>query len=374
MNSTLPPRALADTLWLLTARARGGGHWLANAECEFDAVSIAESVQPVSLQNSSRPDQSYVVSPRSAWIHYAKDEALRHLSPTMSRLAGLASACVFGPLSLLMTQCGLDRAATVGNRLISTNLYPDWGDKAIQTLRHEMVEQHPDRPLMMRNICADVTPQLASALHNSGWDLVPARIVYLCDPQTASIWKHNHVKQDAKLLVSGQFQLLTPEQITHADLAECRALFRQLFIHKHSRLNPDFTPDFFELCLETGFLDLYALRLEGKIVGVLGIYAPPESGWITTPLIGYDTTLPAAAGVYRCLMALLLQQARQRQSRLHYSSGASQFKRARGGRSSLEYTAIYSRHLSPKKRLANRLFAASLQQVAPGLLKKADKL
>jgi Acetyltransferase (GNAT) domain len=356
----------------MTARSKGGTCWLANAECDFSSINIAGSTQPISVPLANKRGQSYVLSPRSAWIDYAKEEAVRHVTPHFSLLTKISAACAFGPVSLLLHACGLDSAAIIGNRLISTNLYPDWQQSDIQRMNEELIAHYPKKPLVMRNICPDVTPHLAVALQKAGWQLIPARMVYLCDPQQSAVWKHNHIKQDAKLLASAEFELRRPDQMTAAELPELRALYRQLFIEKHSRLNPDFTLAFFELCLESGFLDLYGLRLQGKLVGVLGLYE--QNGWITTPLIGYDTSLPQEKGIYRCLMALLLNQARERKLRLHYSSGASQFKRARGGSASLEYTAVLSQHLPPAKRLANRLFAHSMQKFAPTILRKADRL
>lgn len=362
----------------MTASSRGGSRLLANAECEFDAVEIAGRPHPVSKilsKNSSQKcGQSYVLSPRSAWIDYAKEEATRRVNPNLRWLAKIACHCVFSPMSVLLRACGLDSAVTVANRLISTNLYPNWQRPDIELLTKELTTRYAKKPLIIRNICPDVSPDLARNLQEMGWQLIPARMVYLCDPQQESVWKHNHVKKDARLLTNGEFEVMRPDQLRAENLPRLRALYRQLFIGKHSRLNPDFTPEFFDLCLESGFLELYGLRSKGEIVGVLGLYEHTESSWLTTPLIGYDTNVAQESGVYRCLMALLLQEAKKRHLRLHYSSGASQFKRARGGVPSLEYTAVFSQHLSPLKRLANRWFANSMKKFAPSILKSADGL
>jgi hypothetical protein len=358
----------------MTAFSKGGSGLLANADCEFDSIEIAGRLETIGKNVRKRCGQSYVLSPRSAWIDYAKEEATRRINPHLRWVVKIGFHCVFAPASVLLRVCGLDSAVTVANRLISTNLYPDWQRSDVEKLTTELIARYAKKILVIRNICPDVTPDLASNLQKTGWQLIPARIVYLCDPQKNSIWKHNHVKKDAKLLASGEFEVIRPDQIIAADLPVLRSLYRQLFIEKHSQLNPDFTPEFFDLCLESGFLELYGLRLKGEIVGVLGLYEHRESNWLTTPLIGYDTSLPQQNGVYRCLMALLLQEAKSRNLRLHYSSGASQFKRARGGIASLEYTAVFSQHLSPVKRLANHVFALSIQKIAPFILKKADGL
>lgn len=398
LNSSLPNRTVADALWLMMAKARGGEHWLANAQCEVESLPITMNNKgnctpvclPVCLPLPTQTSQSYVLSPRSAWIDYAKDEAVRQVPHTSSSafqfishlvtqplartLTKLLTQSVFTPLELLLQQAGLQHAAIVGNHLISTNLYANWQQIDARQLTDQLVARYPDRPILIRNICNAVNPQLSLGLQSAQWDLVPARMIYLCDPQQAQVWKHNHVKQDAKLLARTDMEILAPTDLQASDLPQLRSLFRQLFIDKHSRLNPDFTPAFFELCLENHFLDLYALRWQDQLVGVLGIYEDAQHTWITTPLIGYDHQLPAVAGIYRRLMALLLQQARLRQTCLHYSSGASQFKRARGGQAQLEYTAIYSRHLNQRAAFSNRLFARIMQKTAPAILKKADQL
>ncbi|MFZ6645582.1 hypothetical protein ACO0LO_07695 [Undibacterium sp. TJN25] len=380
MNAQIPTRNLADALWLLIARARGGTHWLANADCEVHSLEIDHGAQPVTLLSRTQGvgAQSYVASPHSTWVSYPQHEIQRRLPAGLSLIGKAVTACMLSPLSLLVKGGMLDQAAIFGNKLISTNLYPDWSGPELQQLHQQLADTYPQRPLMVRNICPQVNPGLAASLQQLGWQLVPSRIVYLCDPTQTAVWKHNHVKQDKKLLAGADMELLTPQQIQPADLPAMREVFRSLFIHKHSSLNPDFTPAFFEMCHESNFLDLYALRYQGKIAGALGLYEHYDKygdrNWLTTPLIGYDQGLPQELGIYRRLMSLLLQQARQRQASLHYSSGSGQFKRARGGVPHMEFTAIYSRHLPKIARTCNNAFAHLMQSHAPAILKKADSL
>jgi len=365
---------VADALWLLTARSRGGNHWVSNANAHIHSVDIAGNSYPVSLLDHSDWKESYVSSPRSTWLRYARSEALRHLSPAMAHLVKAGSCLIFGPLSALMHASKLDQAAIIANYLISTNLYPEWQADDIAQMTSVMCGRHSDSPLMIRNMCPEVSPSVMENLCAQGWKMMPSRMIYLCDPAQKHVWKHNHVKQDARLLNDGEVEIVTQTQLNLSDLADLRAVFRQLFIDKHSHLNPDFSPAFFELCLETNFLELVGLRWQGRWVGVLGLYIHPESGWLTTPLIGYDTSLPQELGLYRRLMAILLKEGKNRGCRLHYSSGASHFKRARGGIPALEYTAIYVEHLPNRQKQCANLFINAFQQFAPGILKRADKL
>lgn len=363
---------MADALWLLTARSRGGHHWLNNVTCDIDAIEIAGQSQPVTLLEQSSWQESYVASPRSTWLRYPRQEILRDASPTMAIVIKLGSCSILGPLSALFKASKLDQAAIIANHLVSTNLYSEWSASEISTATDKLLLTYPQRPLMMRNICPQVNPVLTESLLSSGWQLFPSRIIYLCEPQQASVWKHNHVKQDTRLLDNTEVEVLTHEHLQMQDIAVLQQLYRQLFIDKHSYLNPDFSAAFFELCLETQFLEMHALRWQGRLVGVIGIYTHHENGWLTTPLIGYDTSLPKELGLYRRLMALLLKTARDKKLKLHYSSGASQFKRARGGAPQLEYTAIFNRHLSTTAMQSASLFGRLLSTFAPAILKKAD--
>ena len=365
-------RLLADTLWLLTARSRGGNHWVSNVHSRIETVAIGGGHYPSSLLQASAAGESYVASPRSTWLRYAREEAIRHW-PAAGLLKHVCSL-LFAPLSLLLHGAGLDRAVIIANQLISTNLYPRWQGSDLSAMSEQLCNTHPDRPLMLRNICPQVDPQLFAHLNEQGWILIPTRMVYLCDPAHEHVSKHNHVKKDARLLADGQVSVVSHEQLQVQDLLPLRDLFRQLFITKHSPLNPDFSLEFFQLCLETGFLELHGLRWQGRWVGVLGLYAHADSGWLTTPLIGYDTSLPQELGLYRRLMALLLDQAKQRCLRLHYSSGAAQFKRARGGVPALEYSAVYEQHLPQGQKRYLQLFAKTLQRCAPAILRRADQL
>jgi hypothetical protein len=99
------------------------------------------------------------------------------------------------------------------------------------------------------------------------------------------------------------------------------------------------------------------------LVGVFGFFT--LGGCVTTvPFIGYDTTLPAETGLYRRLFTGIHREVDHRRQLLNYSSGAGEFKRRRGGMATVEYNAIYDRHLSARRRMAFRIAAVLLNRVA----------
>jgi hypothetical protein len=89
-------------------------------------------------------------------------------------------------------------------------------------------------------------------------------------------------------------------------------------------------------------------------------------------LIGYNTELPQTAGIYRLLCALLFQEAIQKRLVLNFSSGAANFKRLRGGKPLIEFSAIYSRHLPPIQRTVWACLRLVSQHIGVRILRKFE--
>jgi len=354
---------LSDAAWLARATQKGAEHWLDNASGCIRSVDLDGYAQPLLLSEDT-PTTSYVASLASAWVRYPAEEAQHQLPPAFRHVARAVTA----PASVLLRAGGLHRAAVLGNWLVSTNLYPQTSAKAWRAARDAALALSADRPLAVRSVCAGVNPQLPQMLLEDGWLLVPARQVYLCDPSDPEVWKRNNVRNDKRLLGKSDVEVVGPKEISDRDLPRLRHLFRSVFMDKHSTLNPDFSNAYFTACHQTHLLEFYALRHEGTLVGVMGLME--RHGWVTTPLLGYDTTKPQSLALYRRLMLLMLTESARRQARLHYSSGAGAFKRARGGEPALEYTALYVRHLRRHQRAAVHTFAALNQRFGAPLLQR----
>ena len=74
-------------------------------------------------------------------------------------------------------------------------------------------------------------------------------------------------------------------------------------------------------------------------------------------------------------MAIVLREESHRKLRLNLSSGASHFKRIRGGVPCIEYTAViadicHCRHLSLPRRLAWQVWAGLTRDVGEPILRK----
>ncbi|MOA00134.1 hypothetical protein D3C78_1194820 [compost metagenome] len=125
-------------------------------------------------------------------------------------------------------------------------------------------------------------------------------------------------------------------------------MYKLLYLDKYSYDNPQFDEAFISLAKQTGILTLYGLRKAGRLDAVMGYFS--RNGVMTTPLFGYDTTLPQSIGLYRMLSACLIRQSRENGHLLHESAGAAQFKRNRGAAADFEYSAVYDSHLPLRRR------------------------
>ena len=93
---------------------------------------------------------------------------------------------------------------------------------------------------------------------------------------------------------------------------------------------------------------------------------------MTAPIVGYETSLPQALGLYRRLMALAARRARAGRLLLNMSAGAAAFKRNRGGVAAIEYSAVFTRHLPLRHRVAAWLVRVLLDTIGLPLLRRFE--
>ena len=150
------------------------------------------------------------------------------------------------------------------------------------------------------------------------------------------------------LLRRSPYALFPAEALTDGALPRLKALYDALYLVKYSPFNPQFTLEFFRLARDERLLEIHTLQREGRLDGVIGTFA--RDGVVTAPLFGYDTALPARLGLYRLLTAVGSERAAAREQTVHLSAGVGPFKRIRGGEPTLEYSALYDRHLPAARR------------------------
>lgn len=310
--------------------------------------------------------QSYVCSPQAGYIDYARDEVSVLADARVQRWSRLALSCAAPWLSAL----SLDEAVSVNAWGVSTHLYPEWTGEQVDWLTRRLRRDFPDRPLWLRTLNARSNAGLMAQLRQCGWQLWPSRQVYVFDGKQAGIWMARRNNQlDQKLLDSTPLRWVTHDDLSAADAPRLAELYAQLYLHKHSRWNLAYQPAYFARALEHRWLTLGGFRDEqDQLVAFIGIFA--RDGVLTTPVLGYDTTLPKQMGLYRLVMAQVLRQTATSGALLNLGAGAADFKRLRGGEAEMEWHGFYAGHLPWWRRQSMVLTGRVMADVVPRFLQQ----
>lgn len=324
--------------YLLPLLEHGTTSMFANVQTELRILTVDGIPLPITV-NDAQYDNSYVCSPYTHYVSYAMQELSMLKMPWLEK-----------GLSLLLRGIGaglraahLNRVVQINNWLLSTNLYPILTAAQIEKVQAEVNAQYPRHVIIWRSLNEVTTPTLWHTLRHQGNRFIPSRQIYLLDHTNIPSKARWIIKRDRKLMNTFRYNVVRPNEWVEDDIPRMLELYHMLYIEKYSIHNPQFTADFLRLALEQGTLQLYGLRTEaeGRLDAILGFFA--RDGVMTTPLFGYNTSLPAETGLYRMLSVLLIELATERGDLLHESSGVGQFKRNRGAYGALEVSAVYDR-------------------------------
>lgn len=333
-----------------------------NVHTRLFALETENQLFPMTVDDGGILNNSYVVSPLSAYTGYALEE-LHKIESRASRIGlEVLIRAVQGPLATYR----IDRLVQMNNWMLSTNLYPpDYRGTELVSLTRMLTERFADHAICFRSLNRHTNATLMRRLEEAGYDLVPSRQLYLFDGSEGDastyLRKHN-VRLDSTLSRKSEYTLCRRDQWNQAELDRMADLYWQLYVEKYCHLNPQFTAEWIAAGHRDGWLEVYALQdRSGRIDGVLGLFSHAEI--MTAPLVGYDTKLSQKLGLYRLLTFACLRLAAERRCLLNFSSGASHFKRLRGGVPEIEYSAIYTRHLPGGRQRVYKLLGVVLDRI-----------
>jgi len=338
----VPHACFADKAgaFLHVHRGQASLPFVANLVTQVDVVEAGGLPLPVTINGGDdRADNAWVCSPITTYGRYAAEESER-LAPRMLR------PVLHGTIHLAdtwMRRAQLDRAVAVNNWLVSTNLYPSAAAFDLDALVRACRERWPNRAIWLRSLN---TLQHADWLHAAtaaGFVLIPTRQVYVFrDLRNAR--RHQNLRRDLQWLARTPLTFVPHGALTDADFVQAEQLYAQLYLDKYSALNPRYTAAFIRAWHAAGLLECAGFRdADGVLRAVVGMFG--QGALLTAPIVGYDTTWPQSAGLYRLLMAHVLRMTITRDAALNLSAGAAHFKRLRGGVPAIEMSAVYSSHL-----------------------------
>ena len=342
----------------------GAQRYIANLDTRVETLDWGGHLLPVTV-NDGAAQGTFVCSTRVGLIDYTLEELTRFPDP---RVAPVLRGIVRG-VGALLSFADLDRIVHINNWMMSTNL-PVPLDTALSGVQtRALVARFPDHLLAMRSLMPSYSADLMAALESAGWMLLPSRQNYLVDDVRAQSLRHRDSRRDHALWQRSAFQYEELVQISAADASRIAELYKLLYLDKYSHLNPAFTAEFMRLGHRIGLLRFLVLRdTQGVIQGFGAMRATATHA--TMPMLGYDTSLDQRLGLYRLANHAGALYAAERGLRLNMSSGAAAFKRNRGGRAEIEYTAYYQKHLSLQRRLPSAALAVVARRVGVPVLRK----
>lgn len=312
---------------LRTAGLRDLSIWMKNAFADLNWVG--REALPVTVLKPNMPSTpSYLTSLRSAWVDYAAHE--RSAYPAQARL--------IRALGWLFQRMGLDRLVLVANFPVSTNERTAQELAAIPQACRLLQVAYPRHFIGVRNVLPTRHAELMSALAGLGYCAIPSRVVYEFDWRSPVQKVPSHLQRDLTRFKKSSLRTIWKSELTEAEQVRIADLYRQVYLEKHSFLNPQYTPKFFGDAVAV--LDMRCLCLIDANSDILAFsLVSHKQAVATVPALGYDIR-SAVDGLYRHLFSALYMELRQKRCLLNYSSGAGDFKRKRGGAPTLEYTLL----------------------------------
>lgn len=347
---------LGDCLWPQTsegqyARAflspliqRGVANYIENVQTDLRVLIVGDTVLPITI-NEAEYENSYVCSPYSYFISYARDSldvlSQAWLCNLMDRL--------LGGLGRALQQFHCNKVVVVNNWLYSTNLYPQLEPHQLKQIVQFLQHAFPNHAIVFRCIDPYTNPTCYYTLQQMSCEYIATRQIFFIRPDKSSLSETRLFKSDVKLLNKCEYEIIGNDQLTEEDIPRLLKLYRDLYIEKYSQLNPKFNESFLQLMLKHHLLNFRALKKDGRIDGIVGYVE--RNGTMYCPFFGYDGDVPKEKSLYRLLSTVLMLEAYERRLLFHQSSGASMFKTIRKAQACIEYTAVFYNHLKLQRHL-----------------------
>jgi hypothetical protein len=337
---------------------------ISNLKTAIAAVGAGDRAIPVTV-NQAEENNCWVCSPHTAYVRYSQEELTRLAHPLLA--APLSALC--GAMGSYLRRAEIDKAVAINNWTLSTNLYPALNRTHLQEWIAETQQRWPQHAIWFRSLNGRYTSDWLAELRRLGCSLIPSRQVYLYDRIDSHARIPANLRRDLKLLRARLHEMSPAESWNAADYQRAATLYEMLYLKKYSRLNPHYGVEFLRSWNAAGLLNLMGWRNDaGELESVIGIF---ESGaTLTAPIVGYDTSAAPTRGLYRLLMAAVYDLAERTGRRINLSAGAAGFKRLRGGVASIEYSAVYTQHLSRRRQRAVQLLARLASTLGEPLMRR----
>lgn len=349
--------------WCAPFVAGGIGRHVSNdSRSRMELVTVGGASMPL-VVNGGGSHGCYLTSPSCHYCSYAADEIEKKMH---SRVLGRMAALGLRALGTWARRAGMDRVASVNNWMLSTNPAVPMGADEVRDLTASLIGRFPDHALVFRTVERG-RGSLAEDLEAAGWWAMPNRLVFKWDPaRLPTLGKkcRETLRRDGRAMAEHGYRAVPIEDaMGGGGTARIRALYRGLYLGKHSDWNPDFTEAWFEHVVAQRGMRWLCLSRDRRVDGFSVWYE--EADRITGMILGYDRTV-ADVPLYRMLVADLLSEGVRCQKPVFLSSGAGRFKRLRGAEAGWEFEYVYDAHLGRGRRAPWRALKALYARLADG--------
>jgi hypothetical protein len=346
----------------------GARHYIHNVDCDVFLLSDGELFLPVVVPDSNYKN-SYVCSPYGQYIDYGYREVDIELGNNL--IASKISKGAIKVFEKYAPRHSFDQVIFVNNWLVSTNLYPFIEKKKLKEITDLLVSKYPKRAIVFRSLSTALNKDLIEKMLPLGYEQVLSRQIYIVDPKKGIYRKKKAFKEDLRLQRNrSEYQWVEADQCSPDVWKTIKGFYDNLYLKKYSLINPQFSNAFFRDSIQNKWLRYHFLQKEGKIYACIGYLY--RNGIMTTPIIGYDFDLPQKEGLYRLTSLQITQEGVQNDLIVHSSSGASKFKKVRGGEAHLEYNLVYNKHLSRGRKFPWQTLQTMTKHIALPILNRYE--
>lgn len=339
----------------------GIDHYIDNIEAKIQALAFDSHVIPITIIDE-KYENSFVCSPYGHYVSYALEATHIFEKKALKLIVG-SFVKKFGSL---LRYGKVNKIIFVNSWLVPTDLYSkEINDQHIGAITKFLEKQFPEHAIAFRSINPHTNEGIKKALKKNRYDLIVSRQVFFTDTKKEEIFQTRIFKSDLKLVRESTYEVVGKPNLTPVDLPQILTLYRNLYIEKHSKLNPQLNSNFMNLLFDQDILHIKALKKDGNIEGVFGYFS--RGGIMTAPFFGYTESQKS---LYRVLSTLLMLEAKDRGMLLHQSAGASFYKKIRRAESCMEFMAVYKHHLPFKRKISWTILKWVMNVFATPFMKK----
>jgi|GEM_PF-293715 len=321
----------------------GISNYFNNVKTMMNVILIDDVVLPITI-NDNEIGNSYVCSFHSYYIGCA----LNNLDAIKNKFLRRCVEAIVKCLGKFLKAGNIDKVVSVNNWLFSTNLYPKLGNSEILCIREFIKKKYPDHAIVFRSINGIDKNLTSKTLKNNHFDMVASRQVFITNTKETQIFETRLFKSDIRFLNKSEYEIGDSPLNSDDEISKILSLYNALYVDKYSNISPQLNEKFVKLLVDQKLFKFKTLKKNDQIDGILGYYS--AYGVLTSPFFGYDMNQPSSSGLYRTLSTLLTLEAKNSGELFHQSSGASFYKTLRRATPDIEYSAVYTRHLSLNRR------------------------